>query len=127
MILSFWISGVCFWVQIPQTLQLKSIVSINSNLSLGLLPDPLDLKAKYFSSVVFLDWLDVLFLFRRFKLSSPYICLLQSDPMLVVYTKARDGAVTEVCRTEVVLNSLSPAWITKYTITYQFEVVQTLQ
>ncbi|KAJ0054025.1 hypothetical protein Pint_01288 [Pistacia integerrima] len=53
--------------------------------------------------------------------------LSKSDPMLVVYTKARDGAVTEVCRTEVVLNSLSPAWITKYTITYQFEVVQTLQ
>ncbi|KAK2662231.1 hypothetical protein Ddye_000805 [Dipteronia dyeriana] len=52
--------------------------------------------------------------------------LSKSDPMLVVYTKARDGAVVEVCRTEVVLNSLNPAWITKYTITYQFEIVQTL-
>ncbi|XP_044494113.1 protein BONZAI 1-like [Mangifera indica] len=53
--------------------------------------------------------------------------LSKSDPMLVIYTKARDGAVIEVGRTEVVLNSLSPAWITKYTISYQFEVVQTLQ
>ncbi|KAL5795374.1 hypothetical protein ACOSQ2_000194 [Xanthoceras sorbifolium] len=50
----------------------------------------------------------------------------KSDPMLVVYIKARDGAVVEVCRTEVVLNSLNPAWITKYTITYQFEILQTL-
>lgn len=46
--------------------------------------------------------------------------------MLVVYTKARDGAIVEVFRTEVILNSLNPTWITKYTITYQFEVVQTL-
>ncbi|KAH7578504.1 hypothetical protein JRO89_XS01G0390500 [Xanthoceras sorbifolium] len=50
----------------------------------------------------------------------------QSDTMLVVYIKARDGAVVEVCRTEVVLNSLNPAWITKYTIMYQFEILQTL-
>ncbi|KAL5791599.1 hypothetical protein ACOSP7_000193 [Xanthoceras sorbifolium] len=49
-----------------------------------------------------------------------------SDTMLVVYIKARDGAVVEVCRTEVVLNSLNPAWITKYTIMYQFEILQTL-
>ncbi|KAJ4728889.1 Protein BONZAI like [Melia azedarach] len=52
--------------------------------------------------------------------------LSKSDPMLVVYTKARDGAIVEVFRTEVILNSLNPTWITKYTITYQFEVVQTL-
>ncbi|KAL5858893.1 hypothetical protein ACOSQ3_000190 [Xanthoceras sorbifolium] len=50
----------------------------------------------------------------------------KSDTMLVVYIKARDGAVVEVCRTEVVLNSLNPAWITKYTIMYQFEILQTL-
>ncbi|XWS60191.1 hypothetical protein CRYUN_Cryun07bG0014500 [Craigia yunnanensis] len=50
----------------------------------------------------------------------------KSDPMLVVYIKERDGAITEVFRTEVVLNSLNPTWITKYTITYHFEVVQTL-
>lgn len=53
-------------------------------------------------------------------------CLIQSDPMLVVYMKARDGALVEVGRTEVVLNSLNPTWITKHIITYQFEVVQTL-
>ncbi|KAL5795376.1 hypothetical protein ACOSQ2_000196 [Xanthoceras sorbifolium] len=52
--------------------------------------------------------------------------ILYSDTMLVVYIKARDGAVVEVCRTEVVLNSLNPAWITKYTIMYQFEILQTL-
>lgn len=52
--------------------------------------------------------------------------LFQSDPMLVVYAKEQDGALTEVCRTEVVLNSLKPTWITKHTVTYQFEVVQTL-
>ena len=46
--------------------------------------------------------------------------------MLVVYIKERDGAITEVFRIEVVLNSLNPTWITKYTITYQFELVQTL-
>ncbi|XP_022771115.1 protein BONZAI 2-like isoform X2 [Durio zibethinus] len=50
----------------------------------------------------------------------------KSDPMLVVYIKDIDGAIAEVFRTEVVLNSLSPTWITKYTITYHFEVVQTL-
>ncbi|XVF11387.1 hypothetical protein REPUB_Repub08aG0023700 [Reevesia pubescens] len=46
--------------------------------------------------------------------------------MLVVYIKERDGAITEVFRTEVILNSLNPTWITKYAITYHFEVVQTL-
>ncbi|XP_022735911.1 protein BONZAI 1-like isoform X3 [Durio zibethinus] len=51
---------------------------------------------------------------------------IESDPMLVVYIKERDGTITEVFRTEVVLNSLNPTWIAKYTITYQFEVVQTL-
>lgn len=46
--------------------------------------------------------------------------------MLVVSMKARDGALVEVGRTEVVLNSLNPTWIMKHIITYQFEVVQTL-
>ncbi|KAL4361163.1 hypothetical protein GQ457_04G035910 [Hibiscus cannabinus] len=50
----------------------------------------------------------------------------KSDPMVVVYIQERDGAFTEVFRTEVVLNSLNPKWITKYTVTYQFEIVQTL-
>ncbi|KAF5731002.1 hypothetical protein HS088_TW19G00605 [Tripterygium wilfordii] len=50
----------------------------------------------------------------------------KSDPMVVVYTKGKDGALREVCRTEVVLNSLNPKWITKYIIMFQFEIVQTL-
>ncbi|XP_010546102.1 PREDICTED: protein BONZAI 2-like [Tarenaya hassleriana] len=52
--------------------------------------------------------------------------LSKSDPMLVIYTKGKDGALTEVCRSEVVLNSLNPKWIKKFTIVYQFEIVQTL-
>ncbi|KAA3456834.1 protein BONZAI 1-like isoform X1 [Gossypium australe] len=50
----------------------------------------------------------------------------KSDPVVVVYIKERDGAINEVFRTEVVLNSLTPTWIAKYTITYHFEVVQNL-
>ena len=53
-------------------------------------------------------------------------CVLQSDPMLVVYTKGRDGVLEELSRTEVVLNSLNATWISKHTIIYQFEIVQTL-
>ncbi|XP_010663805.1 protein BONZAI 1 isoform X2 [Vitis vinifera] len=49
-----------------------------------------------------------------------------SDPMAVVYTKSKDGALEELGRTEVVLNSLNPMWFTKLIINYQFEVVQTL-
>ncbi|XP_062168932.1 protein BONZAI 1 isoform X2 [Alnus glutinosa] len=52
--------------------------------------------------------------------------LSKSDPMVVVYTKARDGVLEELGRTEVVLNSLNPTWITKHIITYHFEIVQTL-
>ncbi|XP_025014113.1 protein BONZAI 1 isoform X2 [Ricinus communis] len=52
--------------------------------------------------------------------------LSKSDPMVVVYTKGRDGPPIEVFRTEVVLNSLNPTWIMKYSITFQFEVVQNL-
>ncbi|CAL5373145.1 unnamed protein product [Camellia sinensis] len=54
------------------------------------------------------------------------ICFPRSDPMAVVYTKGRDGALQELGRTEVVLNSLNPKWIRKHTVTYYFEVVQTL-
>ncbi|CAN1242117.1 Protein BONZAI 2 [Linum perenne] len=50
----------------------------------------------------------------------------KSDPMVVVYTKGRDGALTEAFRTEVILNSLNPSWIAKCTVTFQFEIVQTL-
>ncbi|KAF5476480.1 hypothetical protein F2P56_003232 [Juglans regia] len=52
--------------------------------------------------------------------------LSKSDPMVVVYTKGRDGTLEELGRTEVVLNSLNPTWITKHTISYQFEIVQIL-
>ncbi|CAN0915922.1 Protein BONZAI 2 [Linum grandiflorum] len=52
--------------------------------------------------------------------------LLQSDPMVVVYTKGKDGTLTEIFRTEVVLNSLNPSWIAKCTVTFQFEIVQPL-
>ena len=54
------------------------------------------------------------------------VCVLQSDPMLVAYTKRRDGVLEELGRTEVILNSLNPTWIAKHTITYHFEIVQTL-
>lgn len=46
--------------------------------------------------------------------------------MLIVYIKGRDGTLEELGRTEVILNSLNPTWITKHTISYQFEIVQTL-
>nr|POE73984.1 protein bonzai 3 [Quercus suber] len=47
-------------------------------------------------------------------------------PMAVVYAKKRDGKLEELGRTEVVLNSLNPAWIEKVTVTFQFEIVQPL-
>ncbi|KAL5835529.1 hypothetical protein ACOSQ3_015086 [Xanthoceras sorbifolium] len=50
----------------------------------------------------------------------------KSDPMAVVYAKKRDGALEEIGRTEVIMNSLNPAWIVKVSITYQFEIVQPL-
>ncbi|KAL3818472.1 hypothetical protein ACJIZ3_004377 [Penstemon smallii] len=52
--------------------------------------------------------------------------LSKSDPMAVLYLKGRDGTLQELGRTEVVLNSLSPKWIRKYIVTYQFEMVQNL-
>ncbi|KAL0648460.1 hypothetical protein Bca4012_046751 [Brassica carinata] len=50
----------------------------------------------------------------------------KSDAVVVVYTKGRDGALAELFRSEVVLNSLNPKWIKKLTLSYQFEAVQTL-
>ncbi|KAH7571987.1 hypothetical protein JRO89_XS04G0180500 [Xanthoceras sorbifolium] len=50
----------------------------------------------------------------------------KSDPMAVVYAKKRDGALEEIGRTEVIMNSLNPAWIVKVSIAYQFEIVQPL-
>lgn len=46
--------------------------------------------------------------------------------MAVIYAKGKDGVLQELGRTEVVLNSLNPQWITKHNITYYFEVVQML-
>ena len=54
------------------------------------------------------------------------LCDMQSDAVVVVYTKGRDGALAELFRSEVVLNSLNPKWIKKLTLSYQFEAVQTL-
>uniref|UniRef100_A0A0D9WFU7 C2 domain-containing protein n=1 Tax=Leersia perrieri TaxID=77586 RepID=A0A0D9WFU7_9ORYZ len=51
--------------------------------------------------------------------------LSKSDPMLVVYTR-KDNRLEEIGRTEVILNSLEPSWITKATINYQFEIIQPL-
>ncbi|KAJ4883283.1 Protein BONZAI 2 [Raphanus sativus] len=51
----------------------------------------------------------------------------KSDAMVVVYTKGRDGiTLSELFRSEVVLNSLNPKWIKKLTLSFQFELVQTL-
>ncbi|XP_006655255.1 protein BONZAI 3 [Oryza brachyantha] len=52
--------------------------------------------------------------------------LSKSDPMLVVYIQQKDRRLEEIGRTEVILNSLEPSWITKATINYQFEIVQPL-
>lgn len=52
--------------------------------------------------------------------------LSKSDPIMVLYAKGKNGALEELGRTEVVLNSLNPTWITKQTLIYHFEVVQVL-
>ncbi|XP_021716106.1 protein BONZAI 1-like [Chenopodium quinoa] len=52
--------------------------------------------------------------------------LSKSDPMAVIYIRGRNGRLEELGRTEVVLNSLDPTWITKVNVTYHFEIVQTL-
>ncbi|XP_028112787.1 protein BONZAI 3-like isoform X2 [Camellia sinensis] len=50
----------------------------------------------------------------------------KSDPIAVVYIKKRDGSLEELGRTEVIMNSLEPAWIEKINFAYQFEIVQQL-
>ncbi|XP_022743809.1 uncharacterized protein LOC111294662 [Durio zibethinus] len=50
----------------------------------------------------------------------------KSDPIAVLYVKKRDGTIEELGRTEVILNSLNPAWIKKINVAYQFEIVQNL-
>ncbi|XP_074292780.1 protein BONZAI 3-like [Silene latifolia] len=46
----------------------------------------------------------------------------KSDPMAVVYKKKPDGTLEELGRTEVILNNLSPSWIQKIRIVYNFEI-----
>ncbi|XP_074278278.1 protein BONZAI 2-like isoform X2 [Silene latifolia] len=46
--------------------------------------------------------------------------------MAVLYMKGRDGKLEELGRTEVLLNSPNPKWINKVSVTYHFELVQTL-
>ncbi|KAI9160698.1 hypothetical protein LWI28_010777 [Acer negundo] len=46
----------------------------------------------------------------------------KSDPMAVVYAKKREGTLEEIGRTEVIMNSLNPAWIVKISIAYHFHV-----
>ncbi|EXB67641.1 Protein BONZAI 3 [Morus notabilis] len=50
----------------------------------------------------------------------------KSDPMAVVFAKKVDGKLEELGRTEVILNSLNPAWINKVAVSYQFETVKRL-
>ncbi|KAK9919705.1 hypothetical protein M0R45_028286 [Rubus argutus] len=50
----------------------------------------------------------------------------KSDPMVVVNIKKGEGKLEELGRTEVMLNSLNPAWIEKITVSYQFEFMQPL-
>ena len=38
--------------------------------------------------------------------------------MAIVYMKKQDGTVQEIGRTEVILNTLNPAWIEKISIAY---------
>ncbi|CAL0325256.1 unnamed protein product [Lupinus luteus] len=52
--------------------------------------------------------------------------LSKSDPVMILYAKGKNGVLEELGRTEVILNSLNPAWITKHAIVYHFEVVQVL-
>ncbi|KAH1245991.1 Protein BONZAI 1 [Glycine max] len=58
--------------------------------------------------------------------SSRFVSVGQSNPMMVLYARGKNGALEELRRTEVVLNSSSPTWITKHTLIYHFEVVQAL-
>lgn len=46
--------------------------------------------------------------------------------MAVIYLKKKGGALEEFARTEVVMNTVNPVWITKFAINYEFETVQQL-
>ncbi|VAI57553.1 unnamed protein product [Triticum turgidum subsp. durum] len=49
----------------------------------------------------------------------------KSNPIVVVYS-SNDGALEEIGRTEVIVNSSSPSWNAKIILQYQFEVLQPL-
>ncbi|KOM52906.1 hypothetical protein LR48_Vigan09g156500 [Vigna angularis] len=72
-------------------------------------------------------------LFTRVELSLSASNLLdrditsKSDPMVVVFTKKRDGQLEELGRTEVIMNCLNPEWIEKISVAFQFEIVQPLE
>jgi hypothetical protein len=44
--------------------------------------------------------------------------------MVIVYSKSKEGALEELGRTEVILNSLNPSWNARINVHYQFEVLQ---
>uniref|UniRef100_A0A8I6XTT1 C2 domain-containing protein n=1 Tax=Hordeum vulgare subsp. vulgare TaxID=112509 RepID=A0A8I6XTT1_HORVV len=50
---------------------------------------------------------------------------IESNPIVVVYS-SNDGALEEIGRTEVIVNSSSPSWNAKIILQYQFEVLQPL-
>ncbi|KAF5183613.1 40S ribosomal protein S19 [Thalictrum thalictroides] len=49
---------------------------------------------------------------------------MQNDPMAIENIKIKDGTLEEIDCTEVIMNTLEPAWIGKFSIAYQFEIVQ---
>ncbi|GJN21166.1 hypothetical protein PR202_gb08620 [Eleusine coracana subsp. coracana] len=48
------------------------------------------------------------------------------NPMVVVYSKGKEGHLEEIGRSEVILNSLNPSWSRKVSLHYQFEILQPL-
>ncbi|KAK3200451.1 hypothetical protein Dsin_023866 [Dipteronia sinensis] len=47
---------------------------------------------------------------------------MESDPMAVVYVKKREGTLEEIEHTEVIMNSLNPAWIVKEGVLNHFKL-----
>ncbi|KAH6761505.1 Calcium-dependent phospholipid-binding Copine family protein [Perilla frutescens var. hirtella] len=54
------------------------------------------------------------------------LCNCKNGHMAALYIKGSDGLLQELGRTEVVFNSLSPKWIRKINVPYQFNTVQNL-
>ncbi|KAL5701487.1 Protein BONZAI 3 [Ranunculus cassubicifolius] len=76
------------------------------------------------------DGLQPLFTALQLSLSATKLrdrdIISKSDPMAVGYIKRRDGKLEEIGHTEVIMNTLDPVWIGKFSIAYQFEIVQPL-